>query len=90
MNEIFNEKECIQTLAFLSQNEDLEELPDYTTLNNYLEKLSPKYLSELRTKMIRHLIRSKGFHKNRLYSKYWVVIFDGTGLFRFKEAGKIC
>lgn len=85
MNEKFNEKECIQTLAFLSQNEDLEELPDYTTLNNYLEKLSPKCLSELRTKMIRHLIRSKTFHKNRLLSKYWVVILDGTGLFHFKE-----
>lgn len=85
LNEKLNERTCIETLGFLSGSNELEELPDYTTLNNYLEKLSPKCLSDIRTKMIRHLIRGKAFHKNRLLGKYWVVILDGTGLFHFKE-----
>ena len=85
MNEKFNEEECINSLSFMSEDKELKELPDFTTLNNYLEKLSPKCLSDLRNKMVTSLIRSKAFNKNRLLGKYWVIILDGTGLFHFKE-----
>lgn len=85
MNEKFNEEACIDTLSFLSGNAYLNEMPDFTTLNNYLEKLSAACLSDLRKKMVTSLIRSKTFHKNRFLGKYWLVIVDGTGLFHFKE-----
>lgn len=39
----------------------------------------------MRKKMVKGLIRSKAFLKNRLLGKYWPVILDGTGLFHFKE-----
>lgn len=85
MNEKFNEETCIETLAFLAGDRGLGELPDFTTLNNYLERLSPDCLSDLRGKMVRGLIRSKVFLKNRLLGKYWPVVLDGTGLFHFRE-----
>lgn len=85
MNEKFNETVCIQTLSILSGNKQLEELPDYGTLNYYLAQLSPECLSDLRKKMITTLIRSKSFNRARLLGKYWRVILDGTGLFHFKE-----
>ena len=85
MNEKFNEEVCIKNLAAMSGNGRLKELPDYGTVNYYLEKLSPQCLSELRGKMVSMLIRSKVFNQNRVQGKYWTVIFDGTGLFHFKE-----
>lgn len=85
MNENFNEYTCINTLSFLSGDSKLKEIPDFTTLNNYLEKLSPCCLSDIRKEMVKSLIRSKVFHNNRILGKYWPVVLDGTGLFHFKE-----
>ena len=85
MEESFNNENCIRTLSLMSGNQELEEMPHYDTLNYYLERLSPECLSELRKKMVVSLIRGKQFNKNRLLGKYWRVIFDGTGLFYFKE-----
>ena len=85
MNEKFNEETCIETLALLSGHKGLEELPDYGTVNYYLEQISPDCLSQLRRKMVAELIRSKVFNQNRLLNKYWIVVLDGTGLFHFKE-----
>lgn len=85
MEENFNEETCIDTLRILSGNRDLREMPHYDTLNNYLERLSPECLSDLRKKMINSLIRGKPFNRGRLLGKYWRVILDGTGLYYFKE-----
>ena len=85
MEENFNKENCIRTLRLMSGNQELNEMPHYDTLNYYLEKLSPECLSELRKKMVVSLIRGKQFNKNRLLGKHWRVIFDGTGLFYFKE-----
>lgn len=85
LNENFNEDTCINTLSFLSDDDRLEELPDFTTLNNYLERLSPACLSDVRREMVKSLIRSKVFLKGRIQGKYWPVVLDGTGLFYFKE-----
>lgn len=35
--------------------------------------------------MVTSLIMGRQFNRNRLWKKYWRVIFDGTGLFCFKE-----
>lgn len=85
MEENFNKDICIDTLRLLSGDQKLEEMPHYDTLNYYLEKLSPDCISELRKKMVISLIRGKQFNRGRLQGKYFRVIFDGTGLFYFKE-----
>ena len=85
MEESFNNENCIRTLSLMSGNTGLNEMPHYDTLNYYLERLSPECLSGVRKKMVVSLIRGKQFHKNRLLGKHWRVIFDGTGLFYFKE-----
>ena len=85
MEENFNNENCIRTLRLMSGNQKLNEMPHYDTLNYYLERLSPECLSGLRKKMAVSLIRGKQFNRNRLLGKYWRVIFDGTGLFYFKE-----
>lgn len=85
MDENFNKETCIDTLRIMSGNQELNEMPHYDTLNYYLERLSPKCLSDLRKKMITSLIRGKQFNRGRLLGKYWRVILDGTGLFYFRE-----
>ena len=85
MEESFNNENCIRTLRLMSGNQELNEMPHYDTLNCYLERLSPECLSGLRKKMVVSLIRGKQFNRNRLLGKHWRVIFDGTGLFYFKE-----
>lgn len=42
MEERFNEDTCIDTLRILSGNQELKEMPHYSSLNHYLERLSPK------------------------------------------------
>lgn len=85
MDENFNEEECIRTLALLSGNCKLDEMPHCDTLNYYLMKLSPECLAQVRKKMISSLLRMKSFYSGRLLGKYWRVILDGTGLFYFRE-----
>ena len=85
MDENFNTGVCIDTLAWMSGDRNLKEMPHYDTLNYYLERLSPQCLAGLRVKMLASLIRSKQFYRNRLLGKYWRIVLDGTQLFCFKE-----
>lgn len=85
MTEKFNEEQCIKNLYAFTGHEGLKETPHYDTLNNYLERLSPDALADVRKRMIAKLIRSKVFDYGKLNGKYWRIIFDGTGLFYFKE-----
>lgn len=85
MEEQFNASACIRTLGILSGNQEIEEMPHSDSLNNYLKKLSPQCLAELRKKMIKNLLRMKSFYGNRLLGKYWTVILDGTSMYYFKE-----
>ena len=42
-------------------------------------------LEKLRGQMIHALLRRRRFEDARLLGEYWMVIFDATGMFRFKE-----
>lgn len=64
---------------------ELEELPHYDTINNFLEELPPEELEKIRTYMIKELLKKRCFEGYRMNGKYWGVIFDGTGLFKFDE-----
>ena len=84
MNDTFNTAEAISNLAELSEENGLDEMPDWQTVNNYLESLSPKELHQIRKKMIRRLLRSKQFDRYKLLGN-WVIVIDGTGIAYFKE-----
>ena len=85
MGESFNEEVCIGNLAKIAGNTQLKEIPYYDTLNYYLEKLSPQAFADIRTKMVKALLRSRNFDDSRIQGKYWRVILDGTGVSYFKE-----
>lgn len=85
MTDKFNEETIAQNICELLGTEEKEFLPHYITINECLEKLDPKELEKLRTKMIRKLIRKRTFEHARFLGKYWAVIVDATGLFHFKE-----
>ncbi len=62
-----------------------EFLPHYVTLNEFLSRLETGELERLRKNMVRALLRRRKFEDARFLGKYWLVIFDATGLFHFSE-----
>jgi hypothetical protein len=85
MTESFNRDECIENVKKVLNKESLEELPHYDTINDFLSDLDPEELEEIRTYMIKELLKKRSFEKYRIKDKYWGVIIDGTGLFSFDE-----
>jgi hypothetical protein len=58
--------------------------PVHGTLDHFLEHVPPTAFARLRTRMVRHLIRSKLLESARLLG-YLPVILDATGLFCFRQ-----
>ena len=84
MNEAFNEDAAIGNLAYMAQSEDLKEMPDWQTANNYLERLDPGEIEKIRRYMIRKLLRCRDFDRYK-FSGCWLIIIDGTGYACFHE-----
>ena len=84
MTREFNTEDCIRNLGLISEEYDLEEKPDWQTVNNYLERLETCELEEVRYMMIRTLIRTKSFSSFTLNGAYPVII-DGTDIAYFRE-----
>lgn len=84
MTDAFNQDLVIENLE-RALGVELEELPHYDTINNFLEELPPEELEKIRTYMIKELLKKRCFEGYRMNGKYWGVIFDGTGLFKFDE-----
>ena len=55
------------------------------TINEFLSKMEVSELECLRKKIIRALLRRRKFENAKFLGKYWMVIFDATGLFHFSE-----
>lgn len=51
------------------------------TVNNLFSKLNPVHLQELQQDLIRHIIRKRVLEHSRLLDEYYMIAFDGTGLF---------
>ena len=85
MSRRLNKNECIENVCKVLGLEELEELPHYDTINNFLSTLDVSELENIRTYMIKELLRKRCFENYRIEGKYWGVIFDGTGLFSFDE-----
>lgn len=85
--EAFNTDEAISNIGtFLDI--DIDEIPHYDTINNYLKKLPMEELERLRYYMIRELIKKRSFDSYRFIINgvyCWAIAVDGTGLHTFKE-----
>ncbi|MCC3358972.1 transposase family protein [Bacillus sp. REN16] len=85
MTDRFNKEECIENIKKVLNIENLEELPHYDTINNFLSKLDITELEKIRIYMIKELLKKRCFEDYRIEGKYWAIVFDGTGLFKFNE-----
>lgn len=85
MTDEFLKEECVGNLCRILGVEPHEFLPHYVTINEFLSRLETRELEKLRKKMIRALLRRRKFEDAKFLGKYWLVIFDATGLFHFPE-----
>lgn len=76
-SEEFNTKTAIENIGKLC-HEELEELPYWETINNYLKRVEPEELQEIVNKLVYGLIRSRAFEEGRIRNRYWQIIIDGT------------
>lgn len=80
----FNTRPFIRNVNMLCGTScETMEHPD--TLAYLARKMNPAGLEELRTQMVRKLIRNKCFEKDRLLGKYYQVAVDGTGYLVYRE-----
>lgn len=85
MTEGFNKDECIENISKVLDLDHLNELPHYDTINDFLSELEVSELEDIRTNMIKDLLKKRSFERYRINDKYWAVAFDGTGLFSFNK-----
>lgn len=85
MTQQFNKEETIHNIQQALGTKELEELPHYDTINDFLVKLEPTELENIRTYMVQQLFQKRCFDRYRISGKYWGIIFDGTGLFHFSK-----
>ena len=85
MTDEFLKEECVGNLCQALGVQPHEFLPHYVTLNKFLARLGTGELERLRTRMIVALLRRRKFEDARFLGKHWLVIFDATGLFHFRE-----
>ena len=85
MTDEFIKDECVKNLCTMLGVPEHEFLPHYVTVNAFLSKMDTGELEKLRGQMIHALLRRRKFGDARLLGKYWMVIFDATGLFHFRE-----
>lgn len=84
----FNNETVIENIGILC-GEELEELPYWETINDYLKRFSSDELQKVVWRLVYRLIRSRAFEDARIRGKYWQVIIDGTQLYRSrKDLGK--
>lgn len=56
---------------------------DLDTVDRYLRQLDASYLQEIKTYLIKSLIRSKMFDKHKLFGQYHMIAVDGSGFQSF-------
>jgi len=85
MTEEFNKNACIENARQILGLETLAELPHWSSINDYLERLKPEELESILPKLCNRLIRMRSFESSRIRNKYWQIIVDGVHLFTFNE-----
>jgi hypothetical protein len=79
----FNNNNCIHNIAVLLDEQELNELPHWDTINDYLKSFKETELEEVITKLVNRLIRMQSFYNSRIRNKYWQILVDGTELHNF-------
>jgi len=90
MTKVFNDEAYIENIGTICrEGKKLDEIPHFVTINEYLSELNPSWLEELQTRIVKELIRGRGFESAR-YNKQWLVIVDATGAcsFNYENDGK--
>lgn len=85
MTKSFNQEECIENIKKILDFDNLEELPHYDTINNFLKRLSTEEIEGIRDYMISEMLKKRTFEGFRLRNKYWCVAIDATNLYNFTE-----
>ena len=80
MTEQFNDEMISKNLSVFIGETAGEYDPHHVTENEYLERLDPMELEEIKQDLVYHLIRRRCFEDAR-YKKKWLVIVDGTQLY---------
>ena len=85
MTEQFNEETVSKIcLRFIGEKAG-EYVPHHVTENEYLERLDPMELEEIKQDLVYHLIRRRCFEDAR-YKKKWLIIVDGdTAILRTEK-----
>lgn len=83
--EKLNNSTIIRNIGLACGIKELDEIPHWNTLNNYLKTVNPAEIENLIYKLINKLIRCKAFEKAKVKDKYWQIIIDGTQLFTSKK-----
>ena len=85
---IFGNDQIIDNFKKIVKNQNLSDLPQYDTINGFLENLNFVELENIKTKMIKALLKKRSFEKYRFENrnkKYWLIAVDATGVHSFKE-----
>ena len=78
-SEELNTKIAIENIGALCRKE-LEEIPYWETINNYLKRVDSSELQEKVCQIVRHLTRSRAFEDSKIRNRYWQGLIDGSGL----------
>ncbi len=79
----FNSNNVINNIVVLLDAQELNELPHFDTINNYLKTLDSIELEKVITGIVNRLIRMQSFYGSRIRDKYWQIIVDGTETHNF-------
>ena len=79
MTSAFNEDTVVENISRYLHVESKDFLPHGVTLNEFLERLDPAVMEEIRKDMVKQLIRRKTFDDAKVQGK-WLIIVDGTEL----------
>jgi len=79
MTSYFNKQTVVDNVANLTSGMTNEFLPHYVTLNEYLTRLHPSELEDIRYQIAYSMLRRKFFNDAR-FRKKWLVLIDGVWL----------
>lgn len=63
----------------------VEQAPHGDTLNYAFKNIKPQQVQECVTRLVEILIRKKALERYRLLDQYYVIVFDGTGIYSFSD-----
>ncbi len=78
MTNKFNTEQAIKNLSSIC-GQELDEIPNWQTIQDVFENLKVNEIEDIRTHLVKAIIRSKMFDKYR-YNGYFQVLVDATGI----------